>query len=644
MVKTFAGLLPPPLLLLLLPLSFRAVDGGECTFKLPDGDGCEEYDLAPLRNPGGHSAGGFVIAMCTDVSPTALPPACAGSPRAPGYLVERGACYAIGNLSITYHGVLNTGYDIPADWSPHQQSGIKVSYNQGTGGRRMVVKVVCSTESASPTFAGEDPPLQYNFLWPHPAACSPKRLSSPCPITYKPSWDSLLMRPRPAWYDDAKFGIFIHWGVFSVPAYRTEWYWHNLRGGKWGNVTASPQADTVNFHNQNFGCSGIEPEKYPCTGPKFDYADFAPMFRAELFNPSDWADLFRRAGAKYVVLTSKHHEGWCNWPSAQHWNWNSGENGPFRDLVGDLARSVRGANLTFGVYHSLREWYHPLYLADNDNNCTDPRFVPEVLLPTLEDLVTRYSPDIVWADGSGDAPCTHVSDSYWRAPDFISWLYNRAANRDRVVVNDRWGTGSGGDYRTGGDRFTPSGVPSYKYESCFTIQHSSWGFDRTENITQFYSTEDLVSQLVRVVSTGGNLLLNVGPTADGRIAVAFQERLLGIGTWLKYNGEAIYNTRPWRYSNDTAQGDIWYTASKLSPVLYAISFTWPKMSARHQLNLTKLDPSEVVKVDLLGYPDAPVAFRPGPVPSTTTLTLPPLGPADMVSSTAWSFRITLKHL
>merc|ERR1719334_3023118 len=136
---------------------------------------------------------------------------------------------------------------------------------------------------------------------------------------YTPDWTSLDSRPLPKWYDEAKFGIFLHWGVFSVPSFHSEWFWKYWKGGSKGEVE---------FMKKN----------YP---PDFTYADFAAQFHAELFNPDQWADIFKAAGAKYVVLTSKHHEGFTNWPSKHSFNWNSMDVGPRRDLVGDLAKSIR---------------------------------------------------------------------------------------------------------------------------------------------------------------------------------------------------------------------------------------------------------------------------------------------------------------
>lgn len=152
----------------------------------------------------------------------------------------------------------------------------------------------------------------------------------------------------------------------NKPAAPAEWYWHSLRGFD-GLPKKGPRVDPriVAFHNKTYG-------------PNFKYTDFAPMFKAELFDADQWANLFKRAGIKYVVLTSKHHEGFTNWCSSTSWNWNSCDIGPKRDLVGELTKSVRDADMHMGLYLSMYEWYHPLYLQDVANNFTTSRYVDEI--------------------------------------------------------------------------------------------------------------------------------------------------------------------------------------------------------------------------------------------------------------------------
>ena len=332
--------------------------------------------------------------------------------------------------------------------------------------------------------------------------------------TYEADWTSLERHEAPAWFAEAKLGIFIHWGVYSVPAYGprgtySEWYWYYLE--------RAPRKHTRAFHERVYGAS-------------FEYADFAPLFTAEMFDPAQWADLFKRSGAKYVVLTSKHHDGYCLWPSADSWNWNSMDTGPHRDLCGELSEAVKAVGLKMGFYYSLYEWFNPTYQSDVD------RYVDEHMLPQIRDLVERYEPDLLWGDGEWSHP-----PETWRSAEFLAWLFNRQG--DAVVVNDRWGKGTRGrlgDFLTTeyGHGSRGEGKP---WEECRGIG-ASFGYNRNERIEDYRTPEELVRILVDTASAGGNLLLDVGPTADGRIPVIMQERLLQLGSWLKANGEAIYGT------------------------------------------------------------------------------------------------------
>ncbi len=233
--------------------------------------------------------------------------------------------------------------------------------------------------------------------------------------TFQPTWESVDKRPVPAWFTGAKFGIFIHWGVYSVPAYApvipgrlayAEWYWHQMMEGK--KSTANPvETGTWAFHQRVYGAD------YP-------YANFAPQFRAELFDPDHWADVFQRSGAKYVVLTSKHHEGFALWPSAdasRTWGrpWNAVEIGPKRDLLGDLTTAVRAKGLKMGYYYSLYEWYNPLWLSDK------PRYVNEHMTPQFKDLVTRYKPSIIFSDGEWE-----MTSADWHSAELLAWLFNES--------------------------------------------------------------------------------------------------------------------------------------------------------------------------------------------------------------------------
>lgn len=411
-----------------------------------------------------------------------------------------------------------------------------------------------------------------------------------CGQTYQPAWESLDKRPTPAWFEDARFGIFIHWGVYSVPAWGptgddvgvydkySEWYWNKLL-----NKNSKVNKHFSEFHLKTYG-------------PHFKYQDFAPMFKAELFNPDEWAELFKKSGARYVVLTSKHHEGFTLWPSAQSWNWNSVDVGPHRDLCGDLTASVKKAGLHMGFYYSLYEWYNPVYLNDFEN------YVDDHMIPQMKDLVTRYTPDILWTDGEWDKPSRD-----WKSEEFLAWLYNESPVKENVVVNDRWGSETrskhGGIYTTeyglvhGGEGLETTEY--HPWEECRGIG-TSFGFNRTENLDNYSSAEELIRLLVSTVAAGGNLLLDIGPAADGTIPVIMQQRLLEIGKWLEVNGEAIYGTRAYITDKDQesvnpdANKNIFFTQKGSN--VYVILLNWPD----GELILKGIKPGPATKVTLLG--------------------------------------------
>ena len=386
---------------------------------------------------------------------------------------------------------------------------------------------------------------------------------------YEPNWASLDKRPIPTWFTDAKFGIFIHWGVYAVPAWApanedigiyakyAEWYWPRINS----MTDPNPQKTDVNkifleHHNKMYGAN-------------FKYQDFAPLFKAENFKAIEWASTFKDAGAKYVVLTSKHHEGFTLWPSEQSWNWNSVDIGPHKDLCGELSTAVKATGLHMGMYYSLYEWFNPLYKSNPE------KYVTDHMIPQLKDLVTRYKPELIYTDGEWDYPST-----MWQSEKFLSWLYNESAVKNSVVVNDRWGKETrgvhGGYYTseygiTNGDT-KASELVAYPWEEIRGIG-TSFGYNRVENINNYLSSGELVHLLINIVSNGGNLCLNIGPKSDGTIPVIMQQRLHDIGAWLKINGEAIYETKTWKNRPKAAKGQtVFYTAKGKN--LYVLCTQW----------------------------------------------------------------------
>ncbi|XP_026789864.2 plasma alpha-L-fucosidase [Pangasianodon hypophthalmus] len=434
-----------------------------------------------------------------------------------------------------------------------------------------------------------------------------------CYCQYKPTWESIDSRPVPEWFDQAKFGIFIHWGVFSVPSYGSEWFWWYWQGQKIPSY--------LYFMAKN----------YP---PGFKYQDFAPHLTAEFFNAKDWVDIFASSGAKYIVLTTKHHEGYTLWGSKYSWNWNAVDVGPKRDLVDEISSALRKySDLRLGLYHSLFEWFHPLFRADAANNFTTSSFPQEKSLPELYEIINKYKPELLWSDGDGDAP-----DQYWNSTGFLAWLYNESPVRDTVVTNDRWGKGSictHGGYYTCADRYNPGHLLKHKWENCMSIDQRSWGYRRDAKFSDYLTIEELIKTFVETVSCGGNLLMNVGPTHDGRIIPIFEERLRQMGQWLKVNGEGIYNTTAWRVQNDSVTPGVWYTWKSQEKAVYAFLLSWP--SEGYVILSDPIVSLAQTQAVLLGY--KPLKWVPSK-PKGLQVYLPALSPGQMPCSWAWTIRLT----
>jgi len=348
------------------------------------------------------------------------------------------------------------------------------------------------------------------------------------------------------------------------------------------------------------------------------------MWHAELFDPSYWAKIFRRSCARYVVLTSKHHEGFTNWRSAQSWNWNSVDIGPHIDIVAAVGNAVRKEGLHFGLYHSLFEWFNPLYLADKVDNTTI--YVETVLKPQLHDIVNSYLPDVVWSDGDWE-----MNDTYWNSTEFLAWLYNESPVKDTVVVNDRWGSGDSckhGGYYTCDDRFNPGKLMTHKWENCFTIDAYSWGYRRNMELSDVLSINDLLQQFVSTIAFGGNFLLNVGPRAEGTLDDIFVERLTQIGDWMNVNGEAIYSTTPWRAQNESTYA--YYTTN--GGYVYCIVVVWP---SNGQVVLTAPVAGTGAFIEMLGFGKVPFSSQ----NNTVVVDLTGIPHSQLPSSHAWTLKL-----
>ncbi|GAO45244.1 alpha-L-fucosidase [Flavihumibacter petaseus] len=422
--------------------------------------------------------------------------------------------------------------------------------------------------------------------------------------TFQPTWESLDRKQVPEWFTEARFGIFIHWGVYSVPGWSSkgqyaEWYQNGLMNG---------DTARIRFHREKFGDR--------------TYYDLANDFKAELFNADEWAKLFEASGAKYIVLTSKHHDGYCLWPNTnanQTWGfpWNAAVVGPKRDLIGELFSAVRKTSVHPGVYYSLYEWFNPLWKKDHAAYARDHAW------PQMKELITKYQPEVLWTDGEWDA-----SAETWKSREFLAWLYNESAVKDKIVTNDRWGS----DIRFHhGMVYTPEYQPDLGFDNHAWEESRgmgmSYGYNREEDAWDYQTPTSLVMSLVDKVSRGGNFLLDIGPDEHGKIPPIMQERLLQMGQWMKTNGEAVYGCGAWRKNR---QNDLYFTYNAKANDLF---ITFAKYPSGGKLVLENLAIPAGTEISLLGKRKPVSATQEG---ENAVLTLPAYDPNDFAAPYAYT--------
>jgi alpha-L-fucosidase len=446
---------------------------------------------------------------------------------------------------------------------------------------------------------------------------------------FRPDWNSLSQYKVPDWYRDAKFGIFIHWGVYSVPAFGSEWYPRQmyLQGSKENQ-----------HHVSTYG---------PLT--KFGYKDFIPMFKAQKYDPQAWAHLFKESGARYVVPVFEHHDGFQMYDSNLS-DWTAVKMGPHRDLVGDLEKEVRAQGLYFGAssHRIEHDWfmdggrsipsdvndpqnaslYGPaqIQLQDkkegNGSNLEDDwTYVSSAYandwLARDAEIVQKYHPDIIFFDW-------WIGQPYVRPylAKFAAYYYNESSKRGPVgIITYKWV-----------DMQKDSGVLDIErgqldqkldrvWQTDTSVSNKSWGYIEHDT---FKTPEFIVHQLVDIVSKNGNLLMNIGPRSDGTIPDEVQHVLLDVGSWLKVNGDAIYGTRPWTTYGEgptkVAAGsfqdtktqeytpeDFRFTTKENN--LYAIELAWPTGTEAviHSVAGNALKGRQIQSVTLLGS-SAPLTY------------------------------------
>ena len=453
-----------------------------------------------------------------------------------------------------------------------------------------------------------------------------ERESSGGPFTA--NWDSLGAYRVPDWFRDAKFGVFLHWGIYSVPAFGNEWYSRNMY--QQGNAT-------FKHHVESYG-----PQS------QFGYKDFIPQFRAEHFDPDAWVDLFARAGARYIVPVAEHCDGFAMYDSGVT-DWDAARMGPKRDVIGELAVATRKRGLHFGVSsHRAEHWWwydgglkfdsdvkDPQYKGiygpampealpgDNNSKEPDPNHLETWLPPDTAflsdwfarstELVDKYHPDFLYFDWWIGQP---AFQPYLKR--FAAFYYNQAARQHQGVVL----TFKQHDFPENAavldiERGKLDATRLLPWQTDTSVSIHSWGYVKDD---EYRDAKSLIDELVDVVSKNGNLLLNVGPKSDGTIPEEAQQILLQIGKWLQINGEAIYGSRPWPLygegptkvvnsamntdRQDFTPADIRFTMH--NGALYAIALGWPSSGKLRVHSLWRGTPylhAPIKSIKLLGSPE-----------------------------------------
>jgi alpha-L-fucosidase len=397
---------------------------------------------------------------------------------------------------------------------------------------------------------------------------------------YKPTWQSLDSHPLPEWYEDAKFGVMLNWGIYSVPS------WDFRRQG-----AMYPDAYPAWMH---FRPEHLEYHKRTW-GTDFRYDDFIPLFTAENYDPAAIVRLVKEAGGHYVIPFVKHHDAMCHW-DCSFTHRTTLKMGPKRDLYAPLVEACRQQGLKCGVYFSLEEYAYPAIDADDQlfarlfysyhaldewvplspthrgrvaGQIPVRDYVHDYLVPQFKELIDRFDPDTVWFDGQWTRPA-----DYYKSREMIAYFYNRAEGRKPVLCGDRFGAktrGKHGDVYSSEFADLKESQLAHKWEEVRTISQSfAYNHEDTEN--DVLSPTELVHLLVEIVSHNGNLTLIVAPDHTGAIPELQASRLKALGQWLGTNGAAIYASRP---LPPYKEGDVRFTQSKDGGIVYAICLKWP---------------------------------------------------------------------
>lgn len=417
---------------------------------------------------------------------------------------------------------------------------------------------------------------------------------------FEPTWESIKANYKvPQWFVDAKFGIMMHWGLYAVPAHQSEWYATHMYNNP----------EIIKWHTEHFGAPD-----------KFGYKDFIPLFKAEKFDPDAWAALFKASGAKYIIPTAEHHDGFALWDSKLT-KWDAMDMGPHRDLIGDLAKAARKQGLKFGVSNHRMENWSFMYPKNPDvkTDLFDPAYAdfygpPQPLKPgedhmsgkgapqskefleewlaRNQELIDKYQPDILWFDnGINDRGLDPIKLR------LAAYYYNSAAKWKKQVSlstkSDAYLFGSIKDYER--QSRAPKEITDYPWEVDDPVLNR---FGYTEG-SPIANVNTVVDRLIENVSKNGGLLLNISPKADGTIPDDQQQLLLQIGKWLDVNGEAIYGTHAWTKWSEGKKDEQQYRFTVKDDVLYVFGLKW--LATQALIKSLALGPNaRIQNVEILG--------------------------------------------
>lgn len=447
---------------------------------------------------------------------------------------------------------------------------------------------------------------------------------------YKDTWDSLQQYHVPAWYERIKFGIFIHFGVYSVPAFGSEWYPRNMY------IQGSREYE---HHIKTYG-----------SHKDFGYRDFIPLFKAEKFNAKEWIDLFQAAGAQYVMPVAEHHDGFQMYESSLS-EWNAKNMGPKRDILGELSEECKKAGLkNCASSHRVEHWFFMGHGKEFDSDIAEPLergdfYWPSMPEPNHQDLFSEPAPSVEFLE-DWLCRCCEIVDKYQPKIVYFDWwiqhsavkpylkkfaayYYNRAREwGEEVVINYKHDAFEFGTAVVDIERGQFADAKPYVWQTDTSVAKNSWCY--TEG-NDYKTSSQILCDLVDIVSKNGRLLLNIGPKADGTIPEQDKEILLEIGKWLKINGEAIYGAKLWRtsgegptkiqegqFADSEAKGfiseDIRFTVN--GGYLYAICLNMKRKNRICIRSLAEADASKAPKfhgivksVEVLGYDMNPVWER-----------------------------------